>query len=245
MDTMRVFPPWYSITTHTDTFFNVYLALGDGDYIVPTLPWGWGVNVIYQFEAAPDSLIVDRFFAPDDATLKIDLLDHTQYRSLIFILTPASAVRTYYENPYTRVMLLGYRIGENSFVDSLINIPAALLDPYPNPVVVEEMDDPRVTFRLRVPTDETSFPIYGFPFTDDDPYLQVDVYNIAGEWVNSSNEITWRETRQGEFFTEWDLTNAAGADVAAGVYLVYARLMSKAKRGIMLLEDRTKVVVIR
>jgi len=244
-DTLGWGPPWHSYTVHVDTFFNVYLGLGGGKWGSPTLPWGWGVNIIYQFEEALDSLIVDRFVAPDRATLKIDLLDHTQYQSLTFILTPASADRSYYENFVRRIRLVGYRIGENSYDSTKINLPAALLDPYPNPVVVAEMDRPRVTFRLRVPTDETSFPIYGFPFTEDDPYLQVDVYTIAGERVKSVDNITWRETRDGVFFTEWDLTNESGDEVAAGVYLVYGKLLSRAKRGVVLLEDRTKVVVIR
>lgn len=235
--------PEFSYTTHIDTFFNIFLALSNTAQ--QPLPRGWGVSIIYQFVDAPDSLIVDRFFAPDHGGYKISLVDHRQYESLTFILTPATTNRAYYENSNTRTMWVGYSLDENSFIDTLINKPAAVLDPYPNPLIVADMDEPRMTFKLRVPTDSTSFPMYGEPFTDVDPSLQVDIYTVAGERIRTVNNITWREARFGEFFTEWDLKNESGQDIASGVYLIYARLFSKAKRGVLLAEDHSKVLVIR
>ena len=233
----------YSFISHIDTFFNVYLGLGNP--YAPPLAEGWGVNIIYQFVDEPDSLIVDQFLAPDGMTYKIDLVDYTQYQSLTFILTPATTDKSHYENLLYRIKWVGYSIAENSYLDSLVNVPAAVLDPYPNPLIVSEMDEPHMTFKLRVPTDSTSFPLYGEPFTEDDPTLQVDIFTVAGKRVRTLNEITWREARFGEFFTEWDLTNESGVDVASGVYFIYARLFSKAKRGDLLAEDHSKVLVIR
>lgn len=242
-DTVTITPWRYSFVTHVDSFFNIFLALSNS--ASTPLPSGWGVNIIYQFVDAPDSLIVDRFFAPDHGGYKIALIDHSQYQSLTFVLTPATTNRAYYENLNTRTMWVGYSLDENSFIDTLVSKPAAVLDPYPNPLIVADMDEPRMTFKLRVPTDSASFPMYGQPFTEDDPTLQVDIYTVAGERVRTVNNITWREARFGEFFTEWDLTNESGAQVASGVYLVYARLYSKAKRGFLLAEDHSKVLVIR
>ena len=242
----------YSFITHIDTFFNIYLALGDGDYVVPTLPEPWGLNMIYQFEQEPDSLVVDRFFAPDDGIYKIDLLDHTEYRSLTLILTPGSSSRAFYEDSRYRIMMVGYAIGENSVLDTLVNIPAAVLDLYPNPVIAAEMDQPRVTFLFQVGTDSTSFPEYGWPYVEEPATLQVDIYTVAGERVRTiaredrqedDRSSEWR--RSGKWFAEWDLTNESGADIASGVYLVYARLYSQAKRGVLLAEDHSKVLVIR
>jgi len=239
----------YSFTTHIDTFFNVYLSLIDSK--VPTLPEPWGMNVIYQFEEEPDSLIVDRFYIPDDAGLKIDLPEHDQYRSMVFILTPATTEHGFYDTLWYRTMLVGYGIGENSVLDSLVNIPAAVLDLYPNPVMVAEMDQPRVTFLLQTGTDSSSFPVAGSPYFSDPATLQIDIYTVAGERVKTisrdddqaDRSSEWR--RSGKWSAEWDLKNESGADIAAGVYLVYARLFSKAKRGALLAEDHSKVLVIR
>ena len=241
----------YSFITHIDTFFNVYLALGDGDNVVPTLPEPWGINMIYQFEQEPDSLVVDRFFAADDGVYKIDLLNHSEYRSLTLILTPATSTRAFYDDVRYRVMMVGYAIGENSTIDSLLDIPAGVLDLYPNPMIAAEMDEPRVTFLFQVDTDSTSFPVHGWPYVEEPATLQVDIYSVAGERVKTiiredrqeERSSEWR--RGGKWYAEWDLTNESGADIASGVYLVYARLYSKAKRGVLLAEDHSKVLVIR
>ncbi len=244
-DTLDYGFPYYSYRINVDSLFNIYLALRNP--YSPAMPEGWGVNVIYEFVDAPDSLVVDRFFAPDTGLFasRVGLLDHTEYSSLTFVITPAPVNNEYYARPDYRIQWVGYLVGENSYIDSLRSMPAAVLDPYPNPMIVSEMDDPHITFKLRVPFDTGSFPMYGQPFTEADPVLQVDIYTVAGERIRTLGEITWREARFGEFFTEWDLTNESGADVAAGVYLVYARLFSKARRGSLLAEDHSKVLVIR
>ncbi len=248
-DTLGWGDPWYSYAVHVDTtIFNISLALGN--LSPPMLPGPWGVNIIYQLEEAPDSLIVERYYADDDASYQIKLPDHAEYRSLTFILTPASTNRAFYEVPQYRIMWVGYGINESNYDSLLVEVPGAVLDPYPNPAVVEQMDRPRVTFRLRVPTDGASYPM-GLPFVAQDTYLQIDVYTIAGERIKTviandrQDERTGTQQREGEFQAEWDLTNESGADVAAGVYLVYARLFSNAKRGVLLAEDHTKLLIVR
>lgn len=251
-DTLNYMPWYYSFTVNVDSLFSIYLALGNP--YAPPLPAPWGVNIVYQFEEEPDSLVVDRFFPFRPAgyePYKIALLDHTLYRSIAFILTPATTNRAFYENPAYRIMWVGYDIGESSVVDSLVNRPAAVLDLYPNPMVAAEMDEPRVTFLFQVSTDSASFPEYGWPYVEEPATLQVDIYTVAGERVRTISREDRQEERRsdwrrgGNWYAEWDLTNESGADIASGVYLVYARLYSKAKRGVLLAEDHSKVLVIR
>ena len=232
---------------HVDSMFSFYLALGDGPddtassvYNIPTLAQGWGLTVIYQMDINPDSFIVETYTIRDDFSTLLALPNPSDYRSLTMALTPTSSSRAYYDEPTRRTMRLGLLVQESGRLDSaLINIPAAVLRPYPNPVVTMEMNDPRVTFRFQVPTDSTSFPVY------DDPYLVVDVFNIAGELVNTIEGITWRDARLGLFKNEWDLKNRSGRQIASGVYIAYARLFSDSRKGTLLAEDKSKIAVIR
>ncbi|MEA3296368.1 MAG: MXAN_6640 family putative metalloprotease [candidate division Zixibacteria bacterium] len=250
-DTVGWFPPEYpnspytSFTWHIDSNYNVALALGDGDYILPLLPSPWGVKILYEEVDSPDNLIMESLWLPDQQLWAISLLDYKDYQSLTFVLTPASTERYFYDNPDFRIIPLGYSAGESSFDSNLVNIPPAVLSPYPNPVVVADMGNPKVTFRFQVPTGSDSKPIYGMEFDASDPYLLVDIYTLAGERVKALDITTDKAVRLGIYYTEWDLTNESGRNVASGVYVAYARLYSKAHRGVLVAEDKAKVAVIR
>jgi len=234
-----------SFTYHVDSSFNIWLSLGKVGDVIPPLRAGWGAHILYRTLDNPDSLILDFYMFDDDYTSQLKLLDHRQYLSVTFILTPASPERFYWNNPMYHTMKLGYKVGGSSFDSSMINVPAAVLAPYPNPVRVGEAGHTHVRFKLRVPTDTSSFPTLGRPFTEEDPHLEIDIFTIAGERVKTLDNITWRVARMGEYYTEWDLTNESGAEVAAGVYIAHARLYSKARRGYLVAQDRAKVAVIR
>jgi hypothetical protein len=232
---------------HVDSLLTIWLLNGDpGDEENPTLPSGWGLNVVYQLDSYPDSFLVDALMVPDDAVNRLDLIDPRQYRTVTLIMSPSSDDSRFYDDVRLRSQVLGYYVPEKGAIDSsLVNRSSAVLIPYPNPVVVKEMDEPRVTFKFQVPTDSTSFPIYGRPYSEFDPYLVMDIFTVAGELVATVEEISQRDSRKGLYYAAWPLTNRAGQDVAAGVYLVYARLFSKFKNGELLAEDRAKIAVIR
>jgi len=244
-DTMNWLGFFDSFTYHVDSSFNIWLSLGKVGDVIPPLRAGWGAHILYRTLDNPDSLILDFYMFDDDYTSQLKLLDHRQYLSVTFILTPASPERFYWNNPMYHTMKLGYKVGGSSFDSSMINVPAAVLAPYPNPVRVGEAGHTHVRFKLRVPTDTSSFPTLGRPFTEEDPHLEIDIFTIAGERVKTLDNITWRVARMGEYYTEWDLTNESGAEVAAGVYIAHARLYSKARRGYLVAQDRAKVAVIR
>ncbi|HOP08075.1 MAG TPA: hypothetical protein PLF13_12370 [candidate division Zixibacteria bacterium] len=229
---------------HIDSLFTIWLLNGDpGDSDNPTLPEGWGVNIVYQSEIDPDSMVIDAFLVPDDAVNRLDLINPRQYSSLTFIMTPASSEKQFYDNIHYRSQLMGYYIPEKVGVDSsLIDVMASVLVPFPNPCVISEMDEPKVTFKFQMPTDETSYPVYDVSI---DPLLIVDIYSLAGERVATVGDIVKRNSRRGLYYTEWDLTNEAGREVASGIYLVYARLFTREGLTEMLAEGTAKVAVIR
>jgi hypothetical protein len=106
------------------------------------------------------------------------------------------------------------------------------------------MVDDYVTFRVQTPTDSTSFPVYA------EPYLVVDVFNVAGEHVATIEAATedvydWYDPREGRYEIRWDMTNNAGYQVASGVYIGYARLYADSRKKELLAELKEKVAIIR
>ncbi len=176
----------------------------------------------------------------NDSVRSIDLRD---YRSITLVLTPSSLTA----GPYSFGNYIGfaYVIDDTSYIDQgLVDLPPAILTPYPNPAVASEMDGDALTFRFQYPTDSTSFPI------SNTALLQLDVFNVAGEIVQTLKvafDGTGREGPRlgGIFETEWDMKNQAGREVASGVYLVVARLYDSQAKAILLVQDRVKVAVIR
>lgn len=228
-----------------DSNIVAYLALGDGGRnqpsFIPTLPHGWGVNTIYQLGDDPDSFVVENEMLPDDIVWRHEFGDRERYRSIRMGLSPASPDMDYYANTMTRTMGLFYLVGDTTLIDSSrIEIPAAVLKPFPNPAVVSELSVPRIRFAFQVNTDERARPAHG------DPHLVIDIFSLAGERVATVDSLSSSAQQYlGIHYADWDLRNEAGVDVASGVYIAYARLWSAERKGVLLAEDHKKVAVIR
>ncbi len=228
---------------HTDSLFTIAMLLDS------TFHLDWGLSVIYQLENFPDSLEIDRGLLPQSlgSSIGIAILNPRQYRSVTFIFSPASQYDTaFHPLASNGDYYIAYIVDEHTALDSTqVNLPAAVFNPYPNPAVVSKLADPKVTFRFQIPTDESGLPVYGQSYSGSDPYLVIDIYTIAGEHVRTLDAISSSDPRLGEYYGDWDLQNAAGKNVASGVYIAYARLYSTQFKGTLLAEKKTKVALIR
>ena len=207
-----------------------------------TTKYPWGLSVIYQLDALPDSFVVESMMLPSlSSTISgviLSVARVNQYRSITLVFSPASPEKRFY-TPYTYLQL-GYIIRDKGAVDStLINVPAAILTPYPNPAVVATMGGDNLKFRFRTPNDSTSFSA----FPDTTMVVAMDIFNIAGEHVASiDNDLP--SDRFDPVIVEWNMKNQAGKDVASGVYLCYVRLYAPDGKT-LLAEDKMKVAIIR
>ncbi len=212
-----------------------------------TLGNHWGVGVIYQFEDNIDSVETERIFVlpQPNQFIAFDIPDPRQYRSITFSITPASSDYFKY-NPNNEYFVAYWIPGKSTTIDStLINIPSAILHPYPNPAVLNKMTESKIRFKFQVPIDSTSYPTIGTIYSGAEPYLLIDIYTIAGEHICTLDEITESDSRKGIYITEWNFKNNSQADIASGVYVAYARFYTQKNRGILLAETKTKVAVIR
>jgi hypothetical protein len=171
------------------------------------------------------------------------IIDLSQYSSVTIVLTPSStSTGPFSFGDYTT---FGYVSTDTSTVDStLINLPASILTPYPNPAVLADMETANMTFRFRVPTDSTSFPVVGTA------RLELEIFAVSGEKVRTIVNVLTGQDRfgpnpGGEFEVTWDMKNGAGNDVASGVYIANIRAFAGSDRNSLLAEDQVKVAVIR
>lgn len=238
------------VTVSIDTFFSIYVFLGDVGSSAPPQPWG--LNVVFQLDSIPDSFIVDQFFLPYINTTGVPsllkIIEPNQYRSITMIISPASYVREAYKPPYdyslayyVPELLDSARIDTPIIIDpQFVDIPAAILAPYPNPAVVGDMGGSPLKFRFQIPTDSFSNCIYS------EPSFTVDIFNVAGEFVRGfTSVIPYHCGKQVEFTAEWDMKNEWGKGVASGVYIAVGRVYSSAKKSLLLAEDKVKVAIIR
>lgn len=224
---------------HIDSLLSMYVFVGDGHHSIPPQPWG--LNVVFKLDVPSDSFIVDNFFLPYAIGSLLDIINPNQYQSVTMIVSPASYVwQAYFSSSYD--FSLGYSVPEEILIDpGLVNRPAAILVPYPNPAVVADMVGTPLKFKFQIPTD--SLTNYTYP----SPHFIMDVFNVAGEFVRTVDTTVtpdpWDEVI--EFVAEWDMKNERGREVASGVYIAVARLYSAAKKKVLLAEDRVKVAIIR
>jgi hypothetical protein len=171
------------------------------------------------------------------------VLDLRPFRTATIVFAPSTVITEKYDPDQT--LDLSYQINNFSVIDQArVNLPGAVLTPYPNPAVLGEMNGDDLKFRFQSPTDTTSFPTYGTA------YLLVDLFTVAGERVRTVEGNVAMESRNGDQLTGvyevgWDMKNDAGKDVASGVYLAVARLYVDESKSHQLAEDRVKVAVIR
>lgn len=227
---------------HVDSSFAVGFDL-DTDF-----PGQWGLNIVYQLEDYPDSSEVEQLTLPSGYSGFTEFFyqDYSRFRSIAFTVTPASSNRALYVPglPYD----VGYEVSTEQMIldPDQINLPGAVLAPYPNPAVVSTMDRDVVTFRFQVPTGPDGLPLYGERFSGSSPSLYVDIYTVAGELVCTLSEITDASGELvGVYEAEWDMRNSGGDEVASGVYVAYARLFGDSSHRQLLAEEKTKVLIIR
>lgn len=234
-----------TVLVRIDSTFDFYGGL---DTLAPV----WGLSAIMHYwpnadsGIAADSIIIDSallvrpfpnpsiLFAIGTSTLRPD-----RFKSITLILTPAT-------NDYTRYhpgqpMQLGYNCATDAMVydSQLASKPPAILTPYPNPAVVPEMHGKNLRFRLQVPLDSLSLP----PLAN--PRVVIDMFDVAGQHLKTVEMISTVHERVGVWESEWDMTNAAGVQVASGVYLCVARLYSDKAAPAPLVESTVKVLIVR
>ncbi|MFQ6008756.1 MAG: MXAN_6640 family putative metalloprotease, partial [Candidatus Zixiibacteriota bacterium] len=238
---------------------SVYIAVHI-DYYAPQLPQPWGLSVVYQLDSIPDSFVVDMInLGPPPWYNNIDrtygyllkIVNPNHYRAITLVVSPATSIWQVYQNANYDPFGLTYvvpelldsaRIDTPIIIDSeLVDLPAAILAPYPNPAVVAKMGERPLTFKFQIPTDSFSNIIYTTPF------FSVDIFNLAGEFVSnvSANVVPYCREKITEFETSWDMKNEVGEAVASGVYIAVARLYSKESKKELLAEKRAKVAIIR
>lgn len=236
---------------HIEDSLSFHVFLGDPDSPAPPQPWG--LNVVFQLDSIPDSFIVYQNFLPyiDAAGVPslLKIIEPNQYRSVTMIISPASYVREAYKTPpydysfgyYVPELLDSARIDTPIIIDpELVDIPAAILAPYPNPAVVDNMGGSPLKFRFQIPTDSFSNCMYA------KPSFTVDIFSVAGEFVRGFTSITPHYCgKKVEFTAEWNMKNERGKEVASGVYIAVGRVYSSAKKSLLLAEDKVKVAIIR
>ncbi len=227
------------------------LRVFDATHTNVTATYPWGVSVIYQLDAIPDSFLVESYMIPSLPQSLYSAVDLSTYRvnrfrSITLIFSPASQEASFYNLRTT--IDLGYIVNEIGNLDSSrVGLPVAMLLPYPNPAVLDELGGDNLKFRFQMATDSVGLDIY------QEPYFVIDIFTVAGERVrtidvtptvydevdpNTGNRVVWYED-------EWDFTNEHGKEIVSGVYLCYARLYSDYKKKSLLAEDKVKVAVIR
>ncbi|MEW5993515.1 MAG: MXAN_6640 family putative metalloprotease [Candidatus Zixiibacteriota bacterium] len=237
-----------------DDSLSVSIGIGTGVDSVP--PQRWGLNIIFRADSLRDSFIVEQFFLPYQTQSGqqlplLQIVDPTQYRSAVLIVSPASYYYPAYRTPpfdysFTHAVqeiLDSARIGDTViFIDSeFVDIPASILAPYPNPAVVSRMNGEPLRFKFQIPTDQYSNYIY------EEPSFSVDIFTLAGEFVKSIDTAVAPSIRekQVEFALSWDMKNELGRQVASGVYIAVGRVFASDKHTELLAEDRVKVAIIR
>ncbi|PWB74723.1 hypothetical protein C3F09_03280 [candidate division GN15 bacterium] len=233
-----------TVKVRIDSTFDFY---GGIDTLAPV----WGLSAVMQYwpnrdsGITADSIIVDSALLvrpfPNPSTLfafATSTINAQRFKSITLILTPAT-------NDYTRYhpgspMQLGYTVPERMAYDSqLVNKPAAILTPYPNPAVVGEMNGQDLRFRFQVPLDSMSLPAL------PNPKAVIDIFDVAGQYLRTLNLTFSDQVRSGVWDANWDMTNGAGSKVASGVYLCVARLFADATTTVPMLESKVKVLIVR
>lgn len=232
-----------------DSLFDLWFTLGDGICNgLDKFPLPWGVSFIFQWRHDTSLYSVAILPAPDDSTSYFYIPYPDSFQSITTVFTPATYIESYhnYNNPFYTIEV-GYKVEKNlDEVDSaFISKSNAVLTPYPNPAIVKDLDPIEINFRFQVETDSLSYPIHGVEYSGQDPYIVLDIYNIAGERVKTLEGFDLRHPHASVFIKNWDLKSEAEKPVSSGIYIVYARMYSSEKRGALLAEAHSKVAVIR
>jgi len=258
---------------YTDTVLTVYPGL-DNDFDRPwgmEIIFQMADNTtdfrVYQSQLTPKTIIditspeiVSSVIDTGAIFPSIDFINPRQYRSVTFVFTPASDDRGFYNFREFFIPKKGTPIAiglyiEGKLVDSLrqssidfasINVEPDIMMVYPNPAVVNNMNNANLKIQYQVPTDQLSNYLY------TDLQLILNIYNLSGEHVAFIDTIVQVDPFNGYnsgdkvvlYEADWDMKNSSGIDVASGVYLISAALYSEVG-GELLVEKITKAAIIR
>lgn len=241
---------------HVDSMLDFWVGIGNGllHYYDSVPPQPWGLNIMYRLDSIPDSFVVDQLLLPyldsSRTNTLLRIINPNQYREIVMSISPASYLYQAYASSHYDFGLTFYipeiadsaRIDTPIIIDSeFVDILPAILAPYPNPAVVNSMEDKHLKFKFRIPTDSLSNYLYGSPF------FTLDIYTVAGEYVCGLDSVVApnRREKEVEYTLSWDMRNQHWQEVASGVYLAVGRLYDSTKRRELLAEDKVKVVIIR
>ncbi len=237
--------------TCTDSVDVLKFILG----LTPSFSNAWGLSIIYEYKYFYDSIDVDTSILPAASAIGLDILSPSQYNSMTFVFTPASSNRHFYTGNDYDVGFGVLNFMDTSTVDtSFFSATKAskIFYPYPNPAVINEMIDKTVKFLFELPSDSTYIVESTNPSQSDTILISIDlfktvmvidIYNTNGEHVRSIENNDDNTLRT--FTAEWDMKNQSGSDVASGVYLAYVRILEDDIDGKVLIEEKTKIAVIR
>lgn len=227
-------------TDSADTQLRVSMALG-AVVADSALPQGWNIYRLGQLDSNPSIYVDTNGAYADNANYFLRTNNPRQYRSITYILAPASWKWEAYKssNYDTR---FGYIITDSLALSP--DKPSAAFMPYPNPANISQMGGANLTFRFQIATDSIGSPIYSSLYT------QIDMYNVAGELVNTIETdsppiIVDPISGDAYFEVEWDMRSQRGGEVASGVYICYIRLFESGSRENLLDEKMSKVLIVR
>ena len=205
--------------------------------------WDWGFTDLAEDRYTKDIEILDNFLLPGPFEGRISVDNPHDYNSVVYVLTPASTDRNQYV--YPNDMDIAIAAVNAMFLDSIpTNAEAVAFYPYPNPAVVNEMQNEFVKFHFEMPTDTLGVPVLS---SNGQPYLTIDIFTVAGERLFSIQKGNWDNDAidDNSFELTWDMKNESGKDVASGVYLAVARFYDDDGKGNLLSEEKTKLLIVR
>ncbi len=172
--------------------------------VLPTSGAIWNISQVgIPLDGVSDATIYHNRFAGPGAEYYA-VPEYEDYLRLIHIITPVSLsfTETNYNNKfdYSFYVLDTVEVGDTTYYFTNV---------FPNPVMAANGDE-QVTFRVQKPV--ADIPPLNFEIT---------IYNVAGEVVRKLSFIDW----PGIYLdAAWDLKNSSGKEVAAGVYMAFARM---------------------
>ncbi len=229
---------FYSSPTDTALRISAFFGQVITDSI---LPQGWHVYGLPQLDSDTSAYsVIDTTF-PDNSNSIFRVYNPRDYRSITFIMAPASWRWQAYSSP-NYDSRFGYIITDSLAL--LPNKPTIIFAPYPNPADVRTMNGENLKFKFQIATDAQAFQAYL------NPYTVIDFYTVAGELICTIEDpsppaLIDPNSGTVQYELEWNMRNIAGKNVASGVYICVVRMFSSDDRTALLAEEKAKVLIVR
>ncbi len=229
---------FYSDSADTSLRISAFFGQSITDSV---LPQGWHVYGLPQLDSDTSVYTVIDTTFPDNTNRILRVFNPRDYRSVTYVLAPASWRWQAYSSP-NYDSRFGYIITDSLAL--LPNKPTIIFAPYPNPADVRSMNGENLKFRFQIATDAQAFQLYL------NPYTVIDFFTAAGELINTVENLSPPAlidpvTGTIRYELEWDMRNLSGKDVAGGVYICLVRMYSSSERNELLAEEKAKVLIVR